>query len=177
MEADSFRVLPLLFFLSFVLAGFAFLAPAKADDPALWKFGVGAFDIINGEERAVEFRAEVQGKGLWDTLKPIAGASITTKGSTYGFVGAALDLKLGESFYITPSVAPGIYAKGNGKDLGHFVALRSQIEAGFMFSDSSRIGLAFSHQSNAGLGDNNPGVETVTFTVSIPSTSVGRLFE
>ena len=164
-------------FISIALAWVALSAPAMAEDPALWKLGAGAFDVINKDESAVEFRAEVLGKGLWDTLKPLAGVSVTTKGSSFAYVGAALDLKLGDSFYITPSVAPGVYAKGNGKDLGHMLELRSQLEAGFMFDDASRLGIAFSHRSNGGLGDNNPGVETLSLIVSIPSSSVGKLFE
>jgi len=156
---------------------FGLAVTARADDPALYKFGIGAFDVINKDERAVELRAEYQGEALWETLKPIGGLSITTDGGTYAFAGLALDLKLGDNFYITPSVAPGLFLDGGGKDLDSLLIFRSQLETGYRFDDESRLGVALSHRSNAGLGDNNPGAETATVTYSLPASRLRKLFD
>ena len=52
-----------------------------------------------------------------------------------------------------------IYGEGDGKDLGHAIEFRSGIEVAYRFDDYSRLGLSFTHISNAGLDERNPGVE------------------
>ncbi|MBO6784517.1 MAG: acyloxyacyl hydrolase, partial [Alphaproteobacteria bacterium] len=60
------------------------------------------------------------------------------------------------------------YADGNGKDLGHTIEFRSQLEIGYRFDDRSRLSFAVSHISNASLGDSNPGTEIATIYYHIP---------
>ena len=50
---------------------------------------------------------------------------------------------------------------------------RSQIELATRFDDRSRLGLAFSHISNASVGERNPGTEILTLTYMVP---VERIF-
>ena len=71
------------------------------------------------------------------------------------------DVRIGR-LTLTPSFAPGLYRPGRGIDLGYPLEFRSQFEAGYRIRGRSRIGVAFSHMSNAGLGATNPGVETLT---------------
>jgi len=156
----------------------ALAAPAaQAEDPALYKFGIGAFDVNKRDDTAVEFRLEYQGEAFWEQLKPIAGISGTTDGGAYVFAGLAYDFSLGENFYVTPSIAPGLYAKGSGKDLGHALEFRSQLEAGYKFNDQSRLGVAVSHRSNAGIGDKNPGEETATLYYSVSAASLRGMLD
>ena len=93
---------------------------------------------------------------------------VTTDGALYGFVGAGLELPLGERISLTPNLAAGLYSDGGGKDLGYAVEFRSGAEIAYELDDSSRIGLAFHHISNASLADTNPGAETVVLYYSVP---------
>jgi hypothetical protein len=69
---------------------------------------------------------------------------------------------------LTPSFGAGLYADGGGKELGHAVEFRSQIEIAYRFDNRARLGLAFSHISNASIGDKNPGVEVLNVYYSLP---------
>jgi lipid A 3-O-deacylase len=71
------------------------------------------------------------------------------------------DWRIGERFLITPSFGAGLYHDGGGKNLGHTIEFRSQLEIGYEFDDKSRIGLAGGHISNAALSDRNPGTEII----------------
>lgn len=140
---------------------------AWAGEQALLSFAAGAFDIGKDEtafEGRVEYRPEFE---FW-LLKPFAGAMATSDGGAFGYAGILYDLYIGESIVATLSFAPGAYHKGKGKRLGHGLEFRSQIELAYRFEDRSRIGLAFSHLSNGGLGRKNPGTESLFLTYAIP---------
>lgn len=140
--------------------------PAKASD--LLSLGVGYYDI-NDNEEAADFRLEYR----WDeplawVIKPWAGAEVSSDGAVYGLGGLLADIKVGNGFLITPSFGAGLYSDGDGKDLGHVVEFRSQLEMGWEFQNQSRLGIAFGHISNAGLDDKNPGTEILNAYYHVP---------
>ncbi len=156
--------------LLFVFAG----SPAQAeepmsDDPDFVSLGAGYFDFNRQKDEGAEFRLEYRSDyKLW-VFKPFAAVGYAS--TDHGFVGAGIlmDVYFGRRFVLTPSFAPHIYWGGDSKlDLGHSVEFRSQLEGAYRFDDRSRLGLAISHYSNAGLGDTNPGTETVSVYYSIP---------
>ena len=104
---------------------------------------------------------------LW-IVKPWAGLEVTSDGAVYGLGGILADIALGPSVRLTPSLGVGAYHDGGGKDLGHTVEFRSQIELAYRFEGGPRLGLAFGHISNASLGDDNPGTEILTLYYMIP---------
>src|SRR3546814_20382028 len=69
---------------------------------------------------------------------------------------------------LTGSFAPGLYEDGNGKNLGHTVEFRSQVELGYQFENRSRLSLGFSHTSNGSLSSDNPGVEVLSLYYHLP---------
>ena len=153
--------------------GMSFVPDARAkEDPALLSVGIGAFDVIQDKNQALDFRLEYRHGGKLWLFKPWVGVEATSDGGLYGAGGLLIDIDLGPNFVLTPSLGIGAFAEGDGKDLGHTVEFRSQIEAAYRFDDLSRLGIAFSHISNASLGDKNPGVEILTVYYSLP---VGRL--
>ncbi|HEC90277.1 MAG TPA: acyloxyacyl hydrolase [Alphaproteobacteria bacterium] len=162
-----------------VLAGaafFAFAGPARADDPSLLSFGVGWFDFNRKKNPGVELRFEYRSdyKIPYIQAKPFAAIGGATSG--HGFLGAGIlwDVYLGRRFVVTPSFAPHIYVGGNSKlDLGYVIEFRSQIEIAYRFDDRSRLGVAVSHYSNAGLGKDNPGAEILSLYYTVP---VDKLF-
>jgi hypothetical protein len=148
--------------------------PAVAQDASYLTTSAGIFDV-NDDKRAAEARMEWRsGTSYWH-FKPLVGAMATTDGAFAAFGGVLIDIPLGSSgFILTPSFAPGLYTKGTGKDLGHAVEFRSQIEISYQFANQSRLGIALSHMSNAGLGKSNPGEESLVLTYSVPFSTVFR---
>ncbi len=148
-------------------------SPLRAEeDPAFVALGLGYFDVNNSDDGALDLRLEYRhDRGLW-IFKPWAGIEVTGEGGVYGVGGLLVDLSLGRRLVVTPSLGVGAFAEGGGKDLGHTIEFRSQIEIAYRFDDFSRLGLAFGHISNAGLGDRNPGSEVLNLTYAIPLTHI-----
>lgn len=161
------RIFAILAALAF--AGAVGAVPALAEDePDFLTLGAGWYDF-NDNMDAVDFRVEYRSDlKLLGFIKPWAGLEFTSDRAAYGVVGIHTDIFFGRRIVLTPSWGVGAYADGDGKDLGHTVEFRSQIEIGYRFDDWSRLSLAVSHISNASLGDNNPGTEIATIYYHIP---------
>ena len=132
-------------------------------------FGAGVYDMFD-DETTGEFRLEyvfsdTDNVGLFT---PFIGLSGTVEGATYGYAGIGLDLYFDDKAILTPNFAAGIYGNGDGKDLGHAIEFRSGFNLMWSLHDNSRVGLSFHHVSNAGLGERNPGEESLLFIFSIP---------
>ncbi len=140
----------------------------RADDPSFLTLGLGYFDMNKQDNDAVDFRLEYRhGQKFW-IFKPWVGVEATSDGAVYGAAGVLIDVFLGNRVVLTPSFGAGYYEEGDGKDLGHEIEFRSQIEVSYRFDDRSRLGLAFSHISNASIGADNPGVEILNVYYSVP---------
>jgi lipid A 3-O-deacylase len=153
-------------------------APVKAQDsvdPSYISFGAGVWDITQDDDMATDFRVEYRhGALLFWKIKPWAGVEATTDGSLWGGVGILADFKICENVYITPSFGAGLYTDGGSdKDLDYPLEFRSQLEAGYEFANTQRLGVSFGHISNADLGDDNPGTEILNVYYHVP---VGSLF-
>ncbi|MDF1790470.1 MAG: acyloxyacyl hydrolase [Thalassobaculaceae bacterium] len=162
---------------SLVLGALGHSGPAHAQDigadPAFLSFGVGVFDIVENTDRAGDFRVEYRhGDGLW-IFKPWIGLEVTTDGGVFANGGVLTDFYFGRRVVVTPSIGVGAYRNGGGLDMGNTFEIRSQLEVAYRFDDRSRLGLAFSHISNAWTGDENPGSEILTVYYSVP---LDRLF-
>ncbi|MHA1600019.1 MAG: acyloxyacyl hydrolase [Alphaproteobacteria bacterium] len=143
-------------------------ARAGEDAPSFLVGGIGAFDLVQDDDTAIDFRLEYRhGTGLW-FIKPWIGIEGTSDGAIYGLGGLLADIPLGQRIVVTPSFGIGAYGEGDGKDLGNTVEFRSQIELAYRFDNRSRIGVAFSHISNAGIGDQNPGTEILNVYYAYP---------
>ena len=64
---------------------------------------------------------------------------------------------------ITPSFTPGLYHEGDGKDLGHMLEFKSEVQLSFDLSKNTELGFSYNHLSNASLGDKNPGANSYMF--------------
>ncbi len=142
---------------------------ARAEEPDFITFGAGYYDLTDDDDAAevrIEYRFSEDYKLMWFT--PFVGFTATSDAATYGYGGIALDLFFGRRWVATPTFAAGLYGDGDGKDLGHAIEFRSGLEVAYRFDDYSRLGLSFTHISNAGLDDENPGVESLVLFYSIP---------
>ena len=141
--------------------------PARAGDPDFIAVSGGVFDL-GKDQTAAEGRIEYRSDIRLLFFKPYGGLMGTSDGGAYGYAGVLVDIFFGRRMVATLSFAPGAYAKGDGKDLGHDLEFRSQLEIAYRFDDRSRLGMSFSHLSNASIGDKNPGTESLMLTYAIP---------
>ena len=149
--------------------------------------GFGIYDIkFDGSEKnqTTDFRYEFRSnQSLLDIgpkednfffLKPFFGFEYTGDSASYFLTGIYFEDNLGELFegnksklFFTPSFGAGIYDDGSGKKLGNDLEFRTSFEVSYELKNKNRIGISFSHISNANLGDKNPGVEILSFSYHI----------
>ena len=127
----------------------------------------GMFDFSDNGKRSTLIGLQHQNEDLnRDTflgnLSPITGAMITADNASYFYTGVQAQYKVG-FLNLTPSFAPGYYNKGNGKDLGHALEFKSEIQLSLELPMQSQLGLSYNHLSNASLGDKNPGANSYMF--------------
>ena len=130
-------------------------------------FYVGNFDFSDHKQAAILIGFQHQNENLnRDTLigniSPITGGFVTEKSAIYVYTGFEWNVDMG-SFTFTPSFAPGLYHEGDGKDLGHVLEFKSEVQVSFDLSQSSKLGFSYNHVSNASLGDKNPGANSYMF--------------
>ena len=129
-----------------------------------FNFFSGMFDFSDDGKRSTIFGIQHQNENLLrnsliGTISPVTGAMITADNATYIYTGVQAQYKLG-SIDITPSFTPGIYNKGDGKDLGHLVEFKSEIQISLDLFKNSQLGMSYNHISNASLGEKNPGANS-----------------
>ncbi len=126
------------------------------------------FDVIQQVDPAFESRVEFR-FGKTDLIAhPFTGVMVNTGGAAYIYFGLYYDFPIGNRFLFTPSFAPGLYAKSRSKELNFVLEFRTQIEFFYVFDSGSRIGVGFYHMSNASLGNDNPGVESLSLSYVFP---------
>ncbi|MBM3554598.1 MAG: acyloxyacyl hydrolase [Alphaproteobacteria bacterium] len=156
-------------------AGLALPAAAQDHklDVDLLGLSAGIFDV-GDSDRSAEFRLEYRwGSKLFWLIKPFVGAMATGEHARYGYAGLLADFDLGGNFVLTPSLAGGAFARGDGKDLGSGVEFRTQLELAYVTPKSHRVGVAVSHMSNASIGDRNPGANSaVLLSYAIPISAL-----
>ena len=127
----------------------------------------GMFDFSDDGKRSTLIWIQHQNENLnRDTflgnLSPITGALITADNAGYIYTGIQAQYKIG-NLYITPSFTPGLYHEGDGKDLGHILEFKSEVQISLDIFKDSELGFSYNHISNASLGDKNPGANSYMF--------------
>jgi len=127
----------------------------------------GMFDFSDDGKKAsligIQHQNEMLNRDTFlGNLSPITGAMITADSAAYFYTGVQAQYKFG-SMNITPSFAPGIYSQGDGKDLGHPLEFKSEVQLSLDLPKSSQLGFSYNHLSNASLGDKNPGANSYMF--------------
>ncbi len=127
----------------------------------------GMFDFSDDGKRATLIGFQHQNENLnRDTflgnLSPITGGMITADNASYVYTGVQAQYKLG-AINFTPSFTPGLYFEGDGKDLGHIIEFKSELQFSLNVFQNSELGLSYNHISNASLGDKNPGANSYMF--------------
>lgn len=148
-----------------------FLSVGSNGDPAFVTFGLGTIGNVGADrESAILFNAEYRTGPEIEFLfiRPSLGMFLTTDRTFYGYFGLSGDIFFGRRIVLTPQVAVGGYAKGDGQDLGGVLEFRSGVVLSWRFDNRSRLGIGYHHLSNAGIYDSNPGTEALTLFYSHP---------
>tara|TARA_R110002072_G_scaffold115355_1_gene245608 strand:+ start:680 stop:1201 length:522 start_codon:yes stop_codon:yes gene_type:complete len=153
-------------------------AARAADDPDFLTLAVGKFDILHNREEDAEIRLDYRfGNKFW-IFKPFLTGAYATNNSSFIGAGVLVDIYLGRRFVLTPQFSPTWWrGETSNLDLGHALEFRSRLELAYRFDDRSRIGISIDHSSNAGLGDGNPGVESVMLNYSVSMDTLKGMFK
>ena len=160
-----YKLISRLTFITF----FSLLSSMAYSEESSSKFNVysGMFDFSDTGKKSTLIGFQHQNEDLnRDTflgnLSPITGALVTADSAAYIYTGVQAQYKLGKINF-TPSFAPGLYSKGNGKDLGHILEFKSELQISVDFISNSQLGFSYNHLSNASLGTKNPGANSYMF--------------
>ena len=160
-------------FAYFLILFYSFVLPLNSEEFSVdtnnTKFNIysGMFDFSDDGKRSTLIGFQHQNTDLnRDTflgnLSPITGAMFTADSAAYVYTGVQANYSIG-SLNIIPSFTPGIYNQGDGKDLGHLVEFKSEVQLSFNLLKDSQLGFSYNHLSNASLGDKNPGANSYMF--------------
>ena len=161
----------------FILIPFLFLffLPVNGEEKEIFNdeheinFYSGMFDFSDDGKKSSIFGFQHQNENLFrdsflGTISPITGAMITTDNASYVYTGIQVQYKFG-NINFTPSFTPGLYNEGDGKDLGHVVEFKSELQFSLDLFKNSELGFSYNHISNASLGDKNPGANSYVFNL------------
>lgn len=127
---------------------------------------VGLADEVRQPERyGIEYR--FAGKTKWQ-LVPAIGVSATESGASYAYTDVRLDLWLSNRWLMIPSFGLGWFQESDELPLGHDLQFRSGLEIAYRFENDFRVGVALFHLSNGGISDQNPGTESLVFSLCVP---------
>jgi len=131
-------------------------------------FYTGNFDFSDDKQSAYLIGFQHQDDNLnRDTflgnVSPITGGFITENSAAYIYTGIEWNVDMGNKLLFTPSFTPGLYHEGDGKDLGHVLEFKSEVQLSYSASDDMSFGVSYNHVSNASLGDKNPGANSYMF--------------
>ena len=127
------------------------------------------FDFSDDGKKSALFGVQHNNENLYresflGTLSPVTGFMITGDSATYLYTGIEANYDLGK-IQFTPSFTPGLYGQGDGKDLGHIVEFKSELQLSVDLFKETEMGFSYNHLSNASLGDKNPGANSYMFNL------------
>ena len=157
----------------FFITIFIFFSPATSEEKNIsidaheFNFYSGMFDFSDNGKKSELIGFQHQDENLnrdtfFGNLSPITGLMITADNAGYVYTGIQAQYKIG-NLHFTPSFAPGLYHEGDGKDLGHILEFKSELQISLDLSNSSELGFSYNHLSNASLGKKNPGANSYMF--------------
>ena len=153
----------------FSIFNFSSIAEEVKFDDKNTEFSVytGMFDFSDDGKKSTLLGFQHQNENLnrntfLGNLSPITGALITADNATYFYTGVQAQYKIG-NLNLTPSFTPGLYNQGNGKDLGHVLEFKSELQLSLDLPKESQLGFSYNHLSNASLGEKNPGANSYMF--------------
>lgn len=164
---------------SFTLTALALLTPVAASAQEYFVIsggifnGTRAFNQNNHQDSPGQLDFEYRGNEFKYGILPIAGVMINSDLGGYAYAGLNWDLHVSDRVIFTPSFAAGLYARGDGHNMGGPIEFRSGLELSILGPvgsrwEKDRFGLQFNHISNASIYDHNPGAESYMLMYGMP---------
>ena len=132
------------FSLLFVFFAFSINAEELKNNNSSNAFNVytGMFDFSDDGKSSTLIGFQHQNENLnRDTflgnLSPITGGLFTADNAGYIYTGVQAQYKVG-ALNITPSFTPGLYHEGDGKDLGHMIEFKSEVQLSLNLLQNSK---------------------------------------
>lgn len=132
--------------------------------------GQTSFEGVTG---AAEARLSYYPGAQYGPVRPLVDLSVTEKGGAFAGVGLAWqrDIDLGSlPLFVGVEFIPGVWADGDGPDLGGAFQVRSGLELGVRIAawNDARVSVMLDHRSNGDLESVNPGLESVSLRFHMP---------
>jgi lipid A 3-O-deacylase len=159
-------------------------SPASASAPDYIGVGFGDYDFDrDGDRDSIDYRLDYQwgasvlpmldhswgGMDRYFQIHPVAGFEGNGNGMTYFSGGLNMDVPVVSRLVFTWGEAMGLYGHGDDKQtLGSAFEVRSQLELGWRFDNGMRLSGYVSELSNLGVGDRDPGSETIGAYLRVP---------
>jgi lipid A 3-O-deacylase len=133
-----------------------------------FSLGPGIYNCLGKRDLSPELNINYFSKIRWWVFSPFAGGVFTTNASYMIYAGVFVPVDITRILLFRISFAPGIYNQGQEIYLGLWLEFRTSVEFSVNILDKVRLGLEFSHISNASISPVNPGCETINLMVQIP---------
>ena len=154
----------------YFIFSFLLISPSTSDENLNdneINFYSGMFDFSDDGQRALLFGLQHQNENLiresvLGEISPVTGFFLTENQAAYLYTGIQAHYNLGDLDF-TPSFTPGLYHEGDGKDLGHVIEFKTEVQFSINTSADTKLGFSYNHVSNASLGDKNPGANSYMF--------------
>ncbi|MDX2222808.1 MAG: acyloxyacyl hydrolase [Rhodospirillaceae bacterium] len=157
------------------LAACAGFPSARADDTGRLMLGVGQYDIIPDDNKAVAGYVQYRfAAHLWSTherggaflgFRPIVGAMANGDEGLFGYVGVAAPFAW-DDWEFELSGGPGAYRRGESTNLGGTFQFHVGAALSRAVGDGLRLGVAMYHISNANIHRRNRGTNTLMATLT-----------
>ena len=154
----------------YFIFSFLLISPSTSDENLNdneINFYSGMFDFSDDGQRALLFGLQHQNENLiresvLGEISPVTGFFLTENQAAYLYTGIQAHYNLGDLDF-TPSFTPGLYHEGDGKDLGHVIEFKTEVQFSINTSADTKLGFSYNHVSNASLGSKNPGANSYMF--------------
>tara|TARA_B100000945_G_scaffold117258_1_gene93183 strand:- start:427 stop:936 length:510 start_codon:yes stop_codon:yes gene_type:complete len=154
----------------YFIFSFLLISPSTSDENLNdneINFYSGMFDFSDDGQRALLFGLQHQNENLiresvLGEISPVTGFFLTENQAAYLYTGIQAHYNLGDLDF-TPSFTPGLYHEGDGKDLGHVIEFKTEVQFSINTSADTKLGFSYNHVSNASLGSKNPGANSYIF--------------
>ena len=165
-----FKKLSLLLVILFIASRLIAAEEVNTNENQL-NFFIGNFDFSDDKQKAILVGFQHQNENLnrntfLGNVSPITGGFVTENSAVYVYTGIEWNVDMGGGLTFTPSFAPGLYHEGDGKDIGHLVEFKSELQLSLDLSTNTEFGFSYNHLSNASLGEKNPGANSYMFNFS-----------
>ncbi|MDT8440841.1 MAG: acyloxyacyl hydrolase [Desulfuromonadales bacterium] len=142
---------------------------ARDDSPSV-NVALGTVNLLDAHKKGylgLEYR--VQPLGDWQ-LRPVLATGWITDAAWHIAAGLKRDFRIDKGWTLTPGFSVLFFEDGDIVTLGSSIQFKSELEISYRFPGQNRLGLAFFHVSNGGLGDKNPGTEALVLSFGVPLT-------